>query len=82
MEEKMTDEEKTKITSSLDELKEAHSSRDIEKIKEKMEEVNQNFQEVSMRLYTESQAQSSSETTEETEDREVTDVDFEEVEVK
>jgi molecular chaperone DnaK len=82
MEEKMTEEEKSKITSSLDELKEAHSSRDIEKIKEKMEEVNQNFQEVSMRLYTESQSQSSGETTEETEDREVTDVDFEEVEVK
>ena len=82
MEEKMTDEEKTKITSSLDELKEAHSSRDIEKIKEKMEEVNQNFQEVSIRLYTESQTPPTGETSEQTEDREVTEVDFEEVEAK
>jgi molecular chaperone DnaK len=82
MEEKMTDEEKSKITSSLDELKEAHSSRDIEKIKEKMEEVNQNFQEVSIRLYTESQTPPTGETSESTEDREVTDVDFEEVEAK
>jgi len=82
MDEKMTEEEKSKITSSLDELKEAHSSRDIEKIKEKMEEVNQNFQEVSIRLYTEAQTPPAGETTEQTEDREVTDVDFEEVETK
>ena len=82
MDEKMTEEEKSKITSSLDELKEAHSSRDIEKIKEKMEEVNQNFQEVSIRLYTEAQTPPTGETSEQTEDREVTDVDFEEVETK
>ena len=80
MEEKMTEEEKTNITSELAELKEAHSSKDVEKIKETMEKVNQSFQAVSMRLYTESQ--SSAETEEVTEDREVTDVDFEEVEVK
>jgi len=82
MEEKMTEEEKTKISSELDELKTAHDSKEVETIKEKMEKVNQSFQEVSMRLYTESQAQSSGETAEQTEDREVTDVDFEEVEVK
>jgi hypothetical protein len=55
-------------------------SKDVEKIKETMEKVNQSFQAVSMRLYTESQ--SSVETEEQTEDREVTDVDFEEVEAK
>jgi molecular chaperone DnaK len=82
MEEKMTEEEKTKISSELDELKTAHDSKEVETIKEKMEKVNQSFQEVSMRLYTESQTQSSGETAEQTEDREVTDVDFEEVEVK
>jgi molecular chaperone DnaK len=80
MEEKMTEEEKTNITSELAELKEAHSSKDVEKIKETMEKVNESFQAVSMRLYTESQA--STETNESTEDREVTDVDFEEVEAK
>jgi molecular chaperone DnaK len=80
MEEKMTEEEKTKISSELSELKEVHSSRDVEKIKETMEKVNQSFQEVSMRMYTESQA--SAQTEEVTEDREVTDVDFEEVEAK
>jgi molecular chaperone DnaK len=80
MEEKMTEEEKTNITSELAELKEAHSSKDVEKIKETMEKVNESFQAVSMRLYTESQA--SAETEEVTEDREVTDVDFEEVEAK
>ena len=80
MEEKMTEEEKTNITSELAELKDAHSSKDVEKIKETMEKVNESFQAVSMRLYTESQ--SSAETEEVTEDREVTDVDFEEVEAK
>jgi molecular chaperone DnaK len=80
MEEKMTEEEKTNITSELSELKDAHSSKDVEKIKETMEKVNQSFQAVSMRLYTESQA--SAQTEEVTEDREVTDVDFEEVEAK
>ena len=79
MDEKMTEEEKSKITSELDELKEAHTSRDIEQIKEKMEKVNQSFQEVSVRLYTEAQTPPTGETTE---DREVTDVDFEEVEAK
>jgi molecular chaperone DnaK len=80
MEEKMTEEEKTNITSELAELKGAHSSKDVEKIKETMEKVNESFQAVSMRLYTESQA--SAQTEEVTEDREVTDVDFEEVEAK
>jgi molecular chaperone DnaK len=80
MEEKMTEEEKTNITSELAELKGAHSSKDVEKIKETMEKVNESFQAVSMRLYTESQA--SAQTEEQTEDREVTDVDFEELEAK
>ena len=82
MEEKMTEEEKTKISSELEELKTAHASREVETIKEKMEQVNQSFQEVSVRLYTEAQSQSSAQTEEVTEDREVTDVDFEEVEAK
>jgi molecular chaperone DnaK len=83
MEEKMTEEEKTKISSELEELKTAYASREVETIKEKMEQVNQSFQGVSMRLYMENQqTPPTGETTESTEDREVTDVDFEEVEAK
>ena len=82
LEEKMTNEETTKISSELSELKEAHSSKDVEKIKETTEKVNQSFQEVSMRLYTEGQNDSSTQTQDETEDRELTEVDFEEVETK
>ena len=82
LEEKMTEEEKTKITSELAELKEAYSTKDVETIKETMEKVNQSFQAISMRLYTEGQNNSSTQTQDETEDREVTDVDFEELEAK
>jgi molecular chaperone DnaK len=80
MEEKMTEEEKTNITSELAELKEAHSSKDVEKIKETMEKVNQSFQAVSMRLYQQAQEMASQTTNEG--DVEVTDVDFEEVQSK
>jgi molecular chaperone DnaK len=82
LEEKMTNEETTKISSELSELKEAHSSKDVEKIKETTEKVNQSFQAISMRLYTEGQNDSSTQTQDETEDRELTEVDFEEVEAK
>jgi molecular chaperone DnaK len=83
MDEKMTEEEKTKISSELEELKTAYESKDVETIKEKMEQVNTSFQGVSMRLYMENQqTPPTGETTESTEDREVTDVDFEEVEAK
>ena len=74
IEDKLTDEQKSEISSSLQELKDAHSSKDIEKIKTSMDKVNTTFQGISANLY----SQTSGETTEQP-DREVNDVDFEEV---
>jgi molecular chaperone DnaK len=74
IEDKLTEDQKSEINSSLQELKDAHSAKDIEKIKTSMDKVNTTFQGVSQDLY----SQGSGETNEET-DREVNDVDFEEV---
>jgi molecular chaperone DnaK len=74
IEDKLTEEQKSEINSSLQELKDAHSEKDVEKIKVSMDNVNTTFQGVSANLY----SQGSGETNEE-EDREVNDVDFEEV---
>ena len=74
IEDKITDDQKSEINSSLQELKDAHSSKDIEKIKTSMDKVNTMFQGISQDIY----SQSSGETTEQS-DREVNDVDFEEV---
>ena len=74
IEDKLTDEQKSEINSSLQELKDAHSIKDVEKIKTSMDKVNSTFQSISSDLY----SQGSGETTEQT-DREVNDVDFEEV---
>jgi molecular chaperone DnaK len=74
IEDKLTEDQKSEINSSLQELKDAHSAKDIEKIKTSMDKVNTTFQGISQDLY----SQGSGETNEET-DREVNDVDFEEV---
>jgi molecular chaperone DnaK len=74
IEDKLTEDQKSEINSSLQELKDAHSEKDIEKIKTSMDKVNTTFQGISQDLY----SQGSGETNEET-DREVNDVDFEEV---
>ena len=74
IEDKLTDDQKSEINSSLQELKDAHSEKDIEKIKTSMDKVNATFQGISANLY----SQGSGETNEQT-DREVNDVDFEEV---
>ena len=74
IEDKLTDDQKSEINSSLQELKDAHSEKDIEKIKTSMDKVNTTFQGISANLY----SQGSDETNEQT-DREVNDVDFEEV---
>lgn len=76
LEDKLSEEEKTELTSAIDELKSAHSSKDIEKIKEGMEKVNTSFQKVSEKIY--SQAQEMTENMN-GQDVEVNDVDFEEV---
>jgi molecular chaperone DnaK len=74
IEDKLTDEQKSEINSSLQELKDAHSTKDVDKIKTSMDKVNTTFQSISSDLY----SQGSGETNEQT-DREVNDVDFEEV---
>jgi molecular chaperone DnaK len=76
MEDKLSDEEKTEVTTAIDELKSAHSERNVETIKEKMDNVNSVFQKISEKLY--SQAQDMTENMN-TQDVEVSDVDFEEV---
>jgi molecular chaperone DnaK len=80
MEDKLSEEEKTEVTTAIDELKSAHSERNVETIKEKMENVNSVFQKISEKLY--SQAQDMTENMADnmnTQDAEVNDVDFEEV---
>ena len=74
VEDKLTEEQKTDITKSLDELKSAHSEKDIEKIKTSMENVNSVFQKVSETLYSQP-----SDVTES--GPEASDVEFEEVKV-
>jgi len=80
MEDKLSEEEKTEVTTAIDELKSAHSERNVETIKEKMDNVNSVFQKISEKLY--SQAQDMTENMSDnmnTQDAEVNDVDFEEV---
>jgi len=75
IEDKITEEQKSEVTTALEELKSAHSSKDIEKIKEGIENINNVFQGITANLY--SQASEMNETM--TDDSEVSDVDFEEV---
>jgi molecular chaperone DnaK len=75
IEDKITEEQKSEVTTALEELKSAHSSKDIEKIKEGIGNINNIFQGITANLY--SQASEMNETM--TDDSEVSDVDFEEV---
>ncbi|CAB4129936.1 DnaK Molecular chaperone [uncultured Caudovirales phage] len=75
LEDKITEEQKSEVTVALEELKSAHSSKDIEKIKEGIDNINKVFQEITANLY--SQTSEMNETM--TDDSEVSDVDFEEV---
>ena len=72
LEDKLTENDKNEITSSLEELKDSHKSKDIEKIKSSMEKVNQTFQKITQNLYNQSTESGG-------QDYEVSDVDFEEV---
>jgi len=72
MEDKLSEGEKTEVTTAIDELKSAHSERNVETIKEKMDNVNSVFQKISEKLYSQSQNMNEN-------DVEVNDVDFEEV---
>ena len=75
IEDKITEEQKSEVTVALEELKSAHSSKDIEKIKEGIDNINKVFQEITANLY--SQTSEMNETM--TDDSVVSEVDFEEV---
>jgi molecular chaperone DnaK len=80
LDDKITEEQKSEITADLDELKKAHSEKNVEKIKELVDKVNATFQNISMNLYQQAQDMGGQTTNEG--NAEVTDVDFEEVETK
>ena len=48
---KISEEQKTEITTLLDTLKESHSNKDVENVKIIMEELTQKFQTISQDLY-------------------------------
>ena len=69
---KLEENEKNEITSKIDKLKEACDKKDVSEVKILMEDVNKKFQEVSQKLYEQTNRTSSS--------SEVTDEDFQNVE--
>ncbi len=73
MEDKLSEEDKTEVTKTIDELKSAHSTKNVDDIKTKMDNVNVVFQKISEKLYSQQSPEN------QTEDVNVSDVDFEEV---
>jgi molecular chaperone DnaK len=72
LEEQLTEEQKTEIGTLVQELKDVHSSKDVEKIKPAMDKLNTTLQSITAELYQKASQQTSP-------DQEVSDVDFEEV---
>jgi molecular chaperone DnaK len=81
IEDKITEEQKSEVTVALEELKSAHSSKDIEKIKEGIDNINNIFQGITANLYSQSSDINEMDNMNEMDnnDSEVSDVDFEEV---
>jgi len=81
IEDKITEEQKSEVTTALEELKSAHSSKDIEKIKEGIENINNVFQGITANLYSQSSDinEMNNMNKMDNNDSEVSDVDFEEV---
>ena len=71
---KITEEQKTEITSTIDKLKEAYDQKNVSEVKVLMEEVNNKFQKISQDLYSSAQT-NAQEVTEE----DFSNVEFEEV---
>jgi molecular chaperone DnaK len=72
LEGQLTEEQKTEIGTLVQELKDVHSSKDVEKIKPAMDKLNTTLQSITAELYQKASQQTSP-------DQEVSDVDFEEV---
>ena len=73
MKDKISEEDKVSVQTALDELKKAHSDRNVEEIKVKLDNVNNTFQKISEKMY------QSQPTNEQTGGDDVKDVEFEEV---
>ena len=73
MKDKISEEDKVSVQTALDELKKAHSDRNVEEIKVKLENVNNTFQKISEKMY------QSQPTNEQSGGDDVKDVEFEEV---
>lgn len=73
--EKLTEDDKSILNSNLEELKKAHSDKDLEKIDESSQKLNESWSTISTRLY----QQSNESNTSDNPSDEVQDADFEEV---
>ena len=73
MKDKISEEDKVSVQTALDELKKAHSDRNVEEIKVKLDNVNNTFQKISEKMY------QSQPTNEQSGGDDVKDVEFEEV---
>ena len=71
LKDKISEEEQQNLTSKINKLKNAHNEKNIDDVKKLMDEINNEFQSISQKLY-----ESTNETSS---DEEVTNVDFEEV---
>ena len=74
LEDKISEEQKTEITTILDKLKESHSNKEVENCKTFMEELTQKFQTITQELYNNVNESETSES-----DINASDVEFEEV---
>ncbi len=76
LEDKLTEEQKTKINEDLENLKKAHSEKNIENVKTNMDSLNLTFQNITQEIYSQGQTMNEEGGTQ---DVEVNDVDFDEV---
>ncbi len=77
--EKLTEDDKSTLKSDLDELKKAHSEKDLEKIDESSQKLNESWSTISTRLYQESNESNTESDVNSNPSDEVQDADFEEV---
>jgi molecular chaperone DnaK len=77
--EKLTDQEKSTLNEKLTNLKEAYSTKDLDKVNPALEDLNTSWMEISTRIYSEQQTQNQDVSQETNESDKVQDVDFEEV---
>ena len=76
--EKLTEEDKSLLNSDLENLKKAYSEKDLEKVDESSQKLNESWQSISTRLYQQTNESESTESNSNSSD-EVQDADFEEV---